>query len=82
MFQRSYLQVFQLQACRQLVVDENPHVFPHFRYVTVDGRTDNCLLSSVSTPVSNVGYIFSYMDPIHLNLRISSKFTKDIERWH
>ena len=29
-------------------------MFPHFRYVTVDGRTDNCLLSSVSTPVSNV----------------------------
>ena len=27
---------------------------PHFRYVTVDGRTDNCLLSSVSAPVSNV----------------------------
>ena len=35
--------------------DNYDDLFAHFRYVTVDGRTDNCLLSSVSTPVSNVG---------------------------
>ena len=27
----------------------------NFRYVTVDTRTDNCLLSSVAAPVHNVG---------------------------
>ena len=43
---------------------------PMFRYVTINGRSDNCLLSSLGTPGQNVGY--------HNSSQISARNRKNV----
>ena len=50
------LSLLQLQVGTSLELFSKDLSSPMFRYVTINGRADNCLLSSQETPGQNVGY--------------------------